>query len=160
FPIATTPVTCTATDSHGNTGSASFHVTVNQTPDTTAPVITVPADLTVEATSAAGAVVSYSASATDPDDAVSSFRCAPASGSSFGSATTTVTCTATDSHANSATKSFNVTVHDTTKPVVTPPPNQRADATSPSGVAVTYPNATATDNIDGPLTAPCSPASG
>src|SRR5204863_9802055 len=35
----TTTVTCTATDAHGNTGSASFNVTVQ---DKTAPVLTVP----------------------------------------------------------------------------------------------------------------------
>src|SRR5207237_1852397 len=42
FPVGTTKVTCTATDSHGNTGRASFKVTVDLV-DATPPVITVPA---------------------------------------------------------------------------------------------------------------------
>src|SRR5207244_2066776 len=51
FPIGRTTVMCTATDGRGNTGSASFTVTVA---DTTPPVVTV-----------AGANVSVSATATD-----------------------------------------------------------------------------------------------
>jgi len=44
FPIGTTMVTCTATDSGGNHSSGSFAVTVN---DTQPPVITCPANVTV-----------------------------------------------------------------------------------------------------------------
>lgn len=78
--------------------------------DTTPPVITVPGPITTNATSPAGAAVSYSVSATDPDDAVASLSCVPASGSTFPIGTTTVTCTATDTHGNSATASFSVHV--------------------------------------------------
>src|SRR2546427_2716750 len=62
FALATTVVTCSATDAHGNTGSASFNVTVE---DTTPPVVTVPANMTAEATGPSGAVVSFSSSAAD-----------------------------------------------------------------------------------------------
>jgi hypothetical protein len=78
--------------------------------DTTPPVIIVPGPITGNATSPQGAVVSYSASAADPDDAVASLICKPASGSTFPIGTTTVTCTATDTHGNSATASFSVHV--------------------------------------------------
>ncbi len=78
--------------------------------DTTPPVITVPGPITTNATSQHGAVVTYSVSATDPDDAVASLMCVPASGSTFPIGTTTVTCTATDTHGNSATASFTVHV--------------------------------------------------
>jgi hypothetical protein len=44
-------------------------------PDTTAPVITVPAPITRTATSPNGATVVYSVSASDPDDAVASLQC-------------------------------------------------------------------------------------
>src|SRR5262249_5778917 len=88
-PGATTG-TCSATGAHGNTGWAQFHVVI--TVDSTPPVITVPSNITVEATSAAGAAVSYTASAIDQDDPVASFGCSPASGSTFGFGTTTVTC--------------------------------------------------------------------
>ena len=56
FPVGITTVTCSATDAHGNTGTASFTVTVT---DLTAPVVTPPADVTVEATSPAGAVATF-----------------------------------------------------------------------------------------------------
>jgi hypothetical protein len=78
--------------------------------DTTAPTITVPDGITVGATSPSGAVVTYSVSATDADDAVASLSCTPASGSTFPIGTTTVTCTATDTHGNSSTASFTVHV--------------------------------------------------
>jgi len=80
--VGATTVTCTATDAAGNVASASFTVTVTEPPpppDTTAPVLTVPADLTVEATDAAGAVVTYTASATDEVDAAPVVSCTPAS---------------------------------------------------------------------------------
>ena len=51
----------TATDAAGNQTTTSFGVTVQ---DTTPPDLTVPADIVVEATSAAGAVVDFAASAT------------------------------------------------------------------------------------------------
>ena len=38
------------------------------------------------------------------------------SGATFPLGTTTVTCTATDAHGNTATGSLTVTVHDTTPP--------------------------------------------
>ena len=50
----------TATDAAGNTGSASFDITVVATGDVTPPVVTVPADITVDATDASGAVVTFS----------------------------------------------------------------------------------------------------
>jgi hypothetical protein len=78
--------------------------------DTTPPVITVPGPITVNATSPTGAVVTYSVSATDPDDTVASLSCAPASGTTFPIGTTTVTCTASDTHGNSSTATFTVHV--------------------------------------------------
>ena len=56
FPLGATTVSCTATDTRGNSGAASFTVTVT---DTTGPVVTVPANATVEATSATGATFTY-----------------------------------------------------------------------------------------------------
>lgn len=76
--------------------------------DTTPPAINVPGTITANATSPRGAVVTYSVSASDPDDTVASLRCTPASGSTFTIGTTTVTCTATDTHENMSTASFAV----------------------------------------------------
>ncbi len=116
FPLGETTVDCTATDAAGNSSSESFTVTVE---DTTAPALSLPANITAEATSLAGAVVSYSASATDAVDPSPSVSCSPVSGGTFALGTTTVGCTATDATGNGSSGSFTVTVRDTTAPAVT-----------------------------------------
>lgn len=79
--------------------------------DTTAPTITVPAPITTNATSPTGTPVSYTVTSTDPDDAVASLSCLPASGGTFAIGTATVTCTATDTHGNAAHAQFSVHVN-------------------------------------------------
>jgi hypothetical protein len=155
FALGTTPVTCSATDTHGNTGHSSFNVTVA---DTTAPAITVPGDMTAEATGAGGAVVTYSASASDLVDPSPTFGCSPASASMFPLGTTTVNCAATDHTGNTSSKSFTVTVQDTTPPAITVPADITAEATGPSGAVVTY-SASASDLVDPSPTFGCLPAS-
>ena len=157
--MGVTTVTCSATDAHGNTGSASFTVTVT---DTTAPVVTPPADVTVEATSPSGAVATFAdATALDIVDGPLPATCDHASGDTFPVGVTTVTCSATDAHGNTGTATFVVTVTDTTAPVVTPAGGcdgggDRARA----GAVATFADATALDIVDGPLPAGCDHASG
>ena len=81
--------------------------------DTVAPVLSLPSDITVAATSAAGARVTYSASASDAVDGSVPVTCIPESGSEFAIAATEVSCRATDAAGNTATGSFTVTVVDT-----------------------------------------------
>lgn len=78
--------------------------------DATPPVLTVPATITVNATSPSGAAVSYVVTATDAVDPNPTVSCAPASGSTFPVGMTAVACTATDAFGNSATAGFNVIV--------------------------------------------------
>jgi subtilisin-like proprotein convertase family protein len=156
FPMETTTVSCSATDSSGNAASASFTVTVV---DTTPPVLTVPAGGWVEATGPDGAVVTYSASATDVADGVLIPTCAPLSGSTFALGETTVACSATDASGNIATASFTVSVQDTTAPLVTVPDDLWVEATGPDGAVASY-AASATDAVDGTLTPSCAPPSG
>ncbi|KQZ83316.1 hypothetical protein ASD56_13520 [Microbacterium sp. Root166] len=156
FAVGDTTVTCSATDTAGNTGSASFTVTIS---DTTAPSLVVPADLTVEATGPSGAVAEFEASAFDLVDGDVAVDCAPASGALFVLGDTVVECTAADSRGNEASGSFTVHVVDTTKPVVSTPASFEAEATGPSGADVTF-SATASDLVDGSLTPVCVPASG
>jgi hypothetical protein len=86
--------------------------------DTTPPVLSLPANITAEATGPSGAAVSYSATATDLVDGSRPVTCDHASGSTFPLGTTTVQCTATDTHNNTANGSFTVTVRDTTPPTI------------------------------------------
>ena len=106
FPMGPTTVSCTAADPYGNTSTGSFTVTVS---DTTPPVLNLPADITADATSPSGAVVSYSYSATDLSGPVGT-SCAPAWGSAFPVGTTPVTCTSADPSGNIASGSFTVSV--------------------------------------------------
>jgi hypothetical protein len=156
FALGTTTVDCSATDGSGNTAEGSFDVTVE---DTTAPVLDLPANITEEATSSAGAVVNYSATAEDAVDGSFDADCAPASGATFPLGTTTVDCSATDAAGNTSTGSFDVTVEDTTAPSLNLPGNQTVEATGPGGATVTY-TADADDLVDGNIAADCTPASG
>ena len=156
FPLGMTTVNCTATDTNGNTGTASFNVTVV---DTTPPVLTLPADMTVTATSVSGAVVSFVASANDLVDGPVPVTCTPASGSLFPMGTTTVNCSTIDSRGNSVQGSFNVSVTDNAPPVLTLPSNITVIAPNASGVVVSF-VASANDLVDGPVPVTCVPASG
>jgi hypothetical protein len=123
FPIGSTSVTCTATDSAGNASQQSFDVTVTAPADTVAPSLAnVPSNATIPASAPSGAVFTYALpTATDNSDPMPTVACSPASGSLFPLGASTVTCTATDSAGNSIQASFTVTVvaADTTSPTIT-----------------------------------------
>ncbi|PBB36983.1 hypothetical protein CK221_15715 [Mesorhizobium sp. WSM3868] len=150
FAIGETTVSCTAKDVAGNTSAAkTFKITIN---DVTPPALSVPADIAANTDPGKPtATVTYSATATDAGDPAPVVSCLPASGSAFATGETTVSCTARDASNNIAgPATFKVAVSDHEAPVVTPP----ADITvgTDAGVAtavVTYPNATAKDNVDG-----------
>lgn len=82
----------------------------------TAPTLIVPADFTVEAASSAGAVVTFVVTATDLEDGdlSSAVVCTPASGTTFPLGTTEVECSVQDAGGLTTTRTFNVTVDDTT----------------------------------------------
>ena len=155
FAIGATTVECTATDPAGNTATASFTVTVS---DATAPVLTLPAPITAEATGPTGALVTYAASALDAVSGAVTPSCSPASGSTFPLGTTTVSCSATDG-TNQTTGSFAVTVRDTIAPLLTVPANISVEETGPAGTPVTY-VATASDAVTVGIVPVCAPVSG
>jgi hypothetical protein len=163
FQVGATQVQCSATDTHGNKASGGFRITVQQSrlpgPDSAPPVLELPKDMTVEATSADGAKVPYQASATDNVDGQVPITCTPVSGSTFQFDGTTVHCSATDKAGNTATGSFTVTVKDTTGPPPVVPPDMTVEATSADGAVVTY-QASATDLVDGAVPVNCAPPSG
>jgi hypothetical protein len=159
FPLGATTVNCSATDDAGNSANAAFTVSVVDTTPPTFP--TAPADVTVEATSPSGAVVTYPLpGATDLVDPSPSVACAPPSGSTFPLGRTTVGCTALDFSGNlSPPALFDVNVVDTTPPVLTVA-DLTLNATSPAGAPLAaYPAvaASASDIADPAPTISCLP---
>ncbi|HEX8337343.1 MAG TPA: MBG domain-containing protein, partial [Pyrinomonadaceae bacterium] len=98
-------------------GTGSGTLTITEAPNT-APVLTLPSDIIVEATSANGSVVTFEATATDAEDGTLGVLYSRQPGTVFPLGTTAVTATAQDSKGLTATGTFNVTVRDTTAPVI------------------------------------------
>ena len=152
FSLGTTIVTCTAADETGNESTVNFNVTVV---DSTPPDLTVPVSFSVEGDTTGGADVTLpTATATDVVDPAPLVTCDAEPGF-FPLGPTTVNCTAADASDNDASGSFNVTVVDTTPPVITPPANiivegdttGGADATN-AAIATFLGAASATDVVD------------
>lgn len=157
FPLGVTTVTCSATDAAGNTGSASFTVTVSLA-DSTAPTLSLPVDIVAEATSPAGAAVTWTTSAVDDVDGPVAVTCSHAPGA-FPLGETEVSCSAVDAAGNTANGGFTITIADTTAPVLTLPAGITTSTTDPTGTDVTW-TATALDAVDGALPATCTPPPG
>jgi HYR domain-containing protein len=148
-------VTVLATDTGGavrQIGSGTFDV-IERPAGNDPPLIALPEVVVAEATSPAGAVVTFDAFGVSSDGVILGAACDHASGTLFPLGTTTVHCMVSSS-SGSAEGDLLVVVTDTTRPVVTVP----AGIVSPTPV-VTF-TATATDNIDGALPVVCDPASG
>ena len=111
FPVGTMTVTYQASDSAGNIGAASFNVTIR---DAEAPVVTLPADITLNADSGQDyAVVSYGEPIATDNVGVALGPTLVAglySGSQFPVGTTSVTYEASDASGNTGIGSFVVTV--------------------------------------------------
>src|SRR5207302_24560 len=131
FPMGTTTVTCTASDSCGNSTNCSFTVTIYPSL-----AFTCASTITVSATGPSGATVFYSSSAAGGCSTPPTVVCKPPSGSTFPVGTTTVTCTADDSCGNSTNCSFTVTVYP--RIALTCSSNLTVAATGPSGATVFY----------------------
>jgi HYR domain len=121
--------------------------------DTTPPVLSAVSDQTDEATSAAGAVVRFAATATDAVDGTDPVvfkegNTVVHSGDTFGLGTHTITASATDAAGNTGSEQFTIKVEDTTAPVLTPVADQTDEQTSAAGAVATF-AATATDVVDG-----------
>ena len=105
--------------------------------DTTAPALSLPAPVTVTTQNPYGAIATFTATASDLVDGSLAVTCTPPSGSTFVPGPTTVTCTATDSHGNTSTGTFTVTIN-VVNPLygfvnvqnLPPPPSKRFNAGS------------------------------
>ena len=147
FALGTHTITWTATDSSNNTATATQTIIVQ---DTTAPAITAPADQSVSATGQQTAVTLGAPTVSDAAD--SSPTITASQSGPFGVGTHTITWTATDVTGNSSTATQTITVTDTGEPTVTAPANITKEATGATTV-VSLGSATATDLVDGSLTA-------
>lgn len=146
FPVGRTTVDCRAVDSQGNRANGSFLVTVEKAERGD---LVVPNHMTIEATSASGAVVRFTASAGG-----AAVSCSPRSASQLPLGDTVVSC-----HTRKESRTFRVTVVDTTPPDLVLPEKVSAFATSRLGAAVTY-TVTARDAVDGAIVPSCTPSSG
>jgi len=140
FPLGTTPVTYTASDSSANRASCETTVTVR---DTTAPSIQCPAPTVAECTGNGQASV-------DPGSASAQDVCTSATvnhpgAASFALGQTSVPYTATDEAGNQASCATSVTVQDTTPPTVTCPAPIVAECASPQGAFVNPGQASSSD---------------
>lgn len=122
FPIGTSVVTITATDTAGHVSTSTFSVTVN---DVTAPVLATNNVQVNVAPGTCSANVSFGASSQDCSAVTYTYSLSPTftpaivSGASFPMGTTIVYVKATDASGNSTTGSFFVTVLDNEAPVIT-----------------------------------------
>ena len=88
FPIGTTTVNCTATDTAGNTATESFTITVTYA-EIVPPVIIIPSDIEITTTNNSPVPVTFSVSATDNEPGIITPTCSPSSGSDFPIGATT-----------------------------------------------------------------------
>lgn len=108
-------VTVVVTDSFGDSSAAFLRVKVV---DRTPPALSLPGNLSAEATSPDGAAVDFVASAMDGIDGPVGVTCSRAPGSTFPLGTTRVDCSTSDSSGNTARGGFDVTVRDTVAPAI------------------------------------------
>jgi hypothetical protein len=134
FPLGTTNVTCTATDSHGNAGNAVFSVKIV---DTIKPVLTPPADRNIYATTATGipkddpTVIAFLSAGTASDIVDQTLPIGNNAPGFFPIGTTIVTFTATDDSGNSAHETAALTVFPLPPPGTTPTPLPQPPARTP-----------------------------
>lgn len=129
FPVGTTSIVWTATDSAGRTASCTQTVTVN-IDDTELPTITAPPDVTVTTGpdgATCGVIISDAIlgqpTANDNGCSVSVSNTGVPAGNFFPLGTTTITWKATDASGNMATATQHVTVSDDTPPIIYAPAN-------------------------------------
>jgi len=135
-----------APDAAGNIGTATQTVTVT---DKTAPVVTPPAAITIEATGATTAVTLGTATVVDAVTTGLAAIATPAGPYAVG--VHTITWTATDAVGNVGTVTQAVIVQDTTSPVIKL--NGLATIDVVQNTTFTDPGAVVTDNVDIGLTA-------
>jgi len=158
YPLGATLVTLQVEDDHGWVDQCTATVTVI---DDTSPSISCPSNVEVEATESCGTppadtqLDDFYSSVSASDNCDPSVSVTDDSPACFPLGTTQVTFTATDDAGNQATCSADVTVVDTTPPVITCPDDVTVDCNGPAGTYATDPQlsdffagVSATDVVD------------
>ena len=140
-------------------GNSDWSSVQSATPaDTTAPQLSAPANITLEATAENSAFDSDDyGTATSTESGVDITSDAP---STFPLGDTEITWTAEDSSGNETTATQTVTVEDTTAPTLTIPSDKSGTVSTSTGtISITVGTATSTDLVDGTITPTRSPTS-
>ena len=135
FPLGSTTVTATATDGAGNTNQCTFTLTVS---DTTAAMVSCPADQTVEAENATGALATWPPAEVSDAVSVPTLTYDHPSGDRFPLGTTPVVATARDTAGNTSSCTFRVIIRDTTAPTLKCPSPVQVEALGPSGALAEF----------------------
>ena len=170
-PAAPDGKTGTVTVSHSSSGSglapdgtpAKGYVVVDIA--NTNPVLTVPASMIVEGNTVGGATVTFAglaASDAEDGDITADVDCTPADGSFFAlGGPTTVSCSVADAASATDADTFQVTVVDTTDPILAGvPANIAKEATSSAGAAAAWTAPTASDIVDASPSVTCQSGAG
>jgi hypothetical protein len=132
----------------------------NPIEDVTPPLVSCPENQFVECTTPEGVPVEYGpAEAADRCDGEVDIDCNPPSGTVFPLGSTLVQCTATDQSGNQALCTFEVTVMDTTAPVIRCPADVVVECASFAGTPLDF-EVTANDTCDPEVDIQCEPPSG
>jgi hypothetical protein len=153
-------VTYTAVDGSGNTATCSFAVFVA---DVERPALTCPTNIlaTTDAGKNFGTVFWRAPTPTDNSGQAPLVTSTRTPGQTFALGNTTVTYFATDASGNQNSCSFNITIVDAERPLITCPANIVTNNAPRQGFAsVSYPAATVSDNSGGPIKVEYSAASG
>lgn len=157
-PLGITVVTCTATDTSGNTNSCSFTITVTHS---NAQPVAVCRNVTTNAVASCDATVNPAAvdnGSFDPDGTIISLVLNPAG--PYPKGTNLVTLTVIDNQGGSNSCTANIIVVDTTPPTINCPANIVTNAPpGQSSLAINYPAPLVTDNCLG-VTTNTTPPSG
>ncbi|XP_071959784.1 hyalin-like [Antedon mediterranea] len=156
FNAGSTDITCSATDTAGNTRRCVFTVNIN---DIGSPIVTCPGTIEEDLVNDRTTVTWNDPSVTDNVDTRISATCTPPSGSSFNIGSTNVVCSARDTAGNRGSCIFTVTVNDVDAPTLTCPRNIEENSSTDQAI-VTWNDPSVTDNVDTCLSATCTPPSG
>jgi hypothetical protein len=135
FPIGSTVVNCTASNSAGEQATGQLSVTVY---DDGRPTLKIPDRIIVTAENPRGAIVKFEATAFDEIDGDLPVSCTPQSGSEFPIGKTTVECVAVDASFNYAIGTFDVTVENRGFLLLHLPDAVTAEAESGDGARVKF----------------------